>query len=201
MKSVFKPGNSILSEQILYIRISEMKRIKLKDKSFSLMISSDEIAGGVVRVAESVNRDYCQKNPLFICVLNGAFRFASDLVSEITGQCELTFVRLKSYNGTSSGGKVKMIDELNYEIKDRHVIIIEDIVDTGLTARALHEQLRLKSPASIAIATLLFKPAAYCESLPIDYVGIEIPDNFIVGYGLDYCELGRNLNDLYIIEN
>lgn len=176
-----------------------MKTVRVRDKSFSQFIPAEKIKAEVCNVAERINADFKDRNPLFICVLNGAFRFAGDLLSRIDIDCEITFVRLQSYNGTSSSGKVKTISGLNKDISGRHVIIVEDIVDTGLTARNLYEQLERHNPESIHISTLLFKPGAYRENIPIDYIALEVPNAFLIGYGLDYCESGRNLNDLYTV--
>jgi len=178
-----------------------MTDIWVRDKKFSLFLTESEIFKGVEKVAGLLKRDFEKKDPVFICVLNGAFMFASDLIKQFDFPCELCFIRLKSYEGTETEGDVKEIFGLVEEIKDRHVIILEDIVDTGYTMHVLIKELRKKNPASLKIATLLFKPEALKLSVNPDYVAIEIPNDFIVGYGLDYEGHGRNLRNIYKISN
>lgn len=176
-----------------------MSEIWIKDKKFSLFISENEILKGIKNVAESIRRDLEEKDPVFVCVLNGAFMFASDLIKQLDFSCELCFIRLKSYEGTKMGGKVKEIFGLIEDIKNRHVVILEDIIDTGHTMYGLSEDLGKRKPASLRIAALLFKPKALQLAIRPDYVAIEIPNDFIVGYGLDYEGYGRNLRDIYKI--
>jgi len=176
-----------------------MADIWVRDKKFSLFLSESEILKGVKKVAENIKLDFEDKDPVFICVLNGAFMFASDLIKLLDFPCELCFIRLKSYEGTKTEGNVKEIYGLVEDIKNRHVVILEDIIDTGHTMYNLIENLTKKEPASIRIATLLFKPEALQLDINPDYVAIEIPNNFIVGYGLDYKGHGRNLRDIYKI--
>lgn len=176
-----------------------MKTIQLKDKRFKINIPSEEILRQVGRVAEEIERDFEGRTPLFVIVLNGAFMFASDLLKAITMNCEINFVKLSSYHGTQSTGKVKEIIGLNQDIKGRDIIIVEDIVDTGVTMENLLADLQTMKPNSISIATLLFKPASFKKDYKVHYTGFEIPNDFIVGYGLDYDQLGRNLSDIYII--
>ena len=178
-----------------------MSEIWVRDKKFSLFLSENEVLKGVKNVAESISRDLKGKDPLFICVLNGAFIFASDLIKQLDFPCELCFIRLKSYEGTKTEGKVKEIFGLDEEIKNRHVVILEDIIDTGHTMYGLMENLGKKEPASLRIATLLFKPEALQLAVKPDYIAIEIPNDFIVGYGLDYEGHGRNLCSIYKICN
>jgi len=176
-----------------------MTEIWVRDKKFSLFIPENKIREGVKNVAQNIRHDLKVKDPLFICVLNGAFMFASDLIKQMDFPCELSFIRLKSYEGIKSEGKVKEIFGLIENIEGRHVVILEDIIDTGNTAFDLKEKLGMKKPASLRIATLLFKPEALQLAVNPDYVAIEIPNNFIVGYGLDYEGHGRNLRDIYKI--
>jgi len=178
-----------------------MTDIWVRDKKFSLFLSESEILKGIKKVAENIRLDFENKDPLFICILNGAFMFTSDLIKLFDFPCELCFVRLKSYEGTETEGKVKEIFGLVEEIKNRHVIILEDIIDTGNTMCGLMEQLSRKNPASLQIATMLLKPEALQLAVKPDYVAIEIPNDFIVGYGLDYEGHGRNLRNIYKICN
>lgn len=177
-----------------------MTAIRLGDKTFVPYLPEKKIQEAVREVAGMINRDLAGQKPLFLVVLNGSFLFAADLVRDIEMECEVSFVKLASYQGTSSSGSVKELVGLGENIEGRHVIVVEDIVDTGNTIVHIAEQLQPKKPASLRIATLLFKPSAYKKEIPIDYKGIEIPNDFIVGYGLDYDGLGRNLRDIYVIK-
>ncbi len=176
-----------------------MKRIKIKDKEFGIFISSVEIQKGIEKIAAEINTDFKDKNPLFLSVLNGSFIFAADLLKRIIIDCEVTFIKLASYKGTSSTGYVKTLIGLDEDIKNRTVIILEDIVDTGNTIENLVEQLMAYNPLEVKIATLLFKPKAYIKEIKIDYKALEVPNEFLIGYGLDYDGLGRNLVDIYKI--
>jgi len=176
-----------------------MTDIWVKDKKFSLFLSENEIFEGVKIVAENIRQDLKDKDPIFVCVLNGAFMFVSDLIKQFDFPCEVCFIRLKSYEGTKTEGKVKEIYGLTENIENRHVVILEDIIDTGYTMYGLKEKLGKENPASLRIATLLFKPESLQLSVKPDYVAIEIPNNFIVGYGLDYEGHGRNLRNIYKI--
>ena len=176
-----------------------MTEICVKDKKFSLFLCENNILEGIKNVAENIRLDLEEKDPLFICVLNGAFMFASDLIKQFHFPCELSFIRLKSYEGTKTEGKVKEIFGLIEDIKDRHVVILEDIIDTGHTVCNLLENLNMKKPASLRVATLLFKPEALQLAVKPDYIAISIPNDFIVGYGLDYEGHGRNLRNIYKI--
>jgi hypoxanthine phosphoribosyltransferase len=176
-----------------------MTDIWVEDKKFSLFLAENEILDGVKNVAENIRRDLKEKDPLFICVLNGAFMFASDLIKQLDFPCELCFIRLKSYEGTKSEGQVKEIFGLIEDIKNRHVVVLEDIIDTGYTMYNIIENLKKREPASLRIATLLFKPDALQLAIEPDYVAIKIPNDFIVGYGLDYQGHGRNLRNIYKI--
>ena len=172
-------------------------QIQIHEKYFSLFIPSDHILKEVESLAKKLEIDYKGKNPVFLVVLNGAFMFASDFLKFYNDNCDISFTRLSSYNGMKSTGLVSQQMEVMIDIKDRHVIIIEDIVDTGLTITSLIENLNKQNPASIEVCTLLFKPEAFKGNVPPKYQGFVIANKFVVGYGLDYDERGRNLKDLY----
>ena len=176
-----------------------MDRVTVKDKEFEVSIPAEKILTEVHKLAARMNVDLKGKNPLFLCVLNGSFIFAADLLKKINIDCGISFIKLASYQGTSSTGDVRTILGLDGEIKDRTVVVIEDIVDTGNTIVALVQQLKLLSPKDIKIATLLFKPDAYDKDIHIDYIALEVPNDFLVGYGLDYDGLGRNLESIYAV--
>lgn len=177
-------------------------KIQLKELKFEVMISGEKIDRAVTAVAASINRDYVGvETPLFLGVLNGSFMFMSDLMKKIEFNSELSFVKLASYEGTSTTGSVKSLIGLNDSIEGRHIIIVEDIVDSGNSIEHLMELLEPLKPASVRICTLFFKPKAYTKQIPIDYVALEIGNEFIVGYGLDYDQLGRNLKDIYVVCN
>ena len=177
-----------------------MSVIKIKDKTFKVSIPEAEILQKVKVVAERLNADYGDKErPIFVGVLNGAFMFLSDLIKKIDFTCEISFVKMSSYEGTASTGKVKQLIGLNDDIKGRTVIIVEDIIESGLTMQTLLEQLKEKEPESVHICTLLLKPECLKVPLDTEYVAIEIPNDFILGYGLDYDQQGRNLRDIYTV--
>lgn len=176
-----------------------MSVVKIKDKTFKTSIPEAQILERVKAVAERINTDMADKNPLLLAMLNGSFVFAADLMREITVPCEISFVKMLSYQGTSSTGKVKQLLGLNEDIKGRTVIIVEDIVESGLTLKTLLETLKEKEPADVQICTLLFKPDCLQVPLDIKYVAMEIPNDFILGYGLDYDQQGRNLRDIYTV--
>ncbi len=173
--------------------------VTIKDKNFDKFIDFQEIQDSIKRIAEKINSDLKDKNPLFVAVLNGAFMFAGELMKEVSICSEITFVRLSSYCGTSSTDNIKEVLGLDENIENRTVVVVEDIVDTGNTMVALKAQLEKRNPKEIKIATLLLKPDALRNDIDIDYVALEIPNDFIVGYGLDYDGYGRNLKDIYKI--
>lgn len=174
--------------------------IQVGDKRFSLYIGRTVIRDAVCRVAARISDDLAGKNPLFVCVLNGAFIFAADLFREITIDGEIAFVRVKSYEGTQSTGQIKQIQGLEEDIAGRTVVIVEDIVDTGYTIRHLRNQLLAMGPREVRVAALLLKPEALKCEVTVDYVALKIPNRFIVGYGLDYNERGRQLKDIYVVK-
>ena len=173
--------------------------VTILDKTFEISIPEAEILKRVKFVAARISEDFAGKNPLLLAVLNGAFVFAADLVREITIPCELSFVKLASYQGTTSTGTIKEVIGINEDLSGRHVIIVEDIVDTGLTMKRMIESLGTRQPATISICTLLVKPEKLQVPLDIKYCALEIPNDFIVGYGLDYDQQGRGLRDIYSI--
>ncbi len=176
-----------------------MDRITVYDREFQKDIPYDRIQDAVKRIAMDIMTDYGQTNPLFLCVLNGSFMFAGDLMKLYTGPCQLSFIKLASYRGTQSSEEVKTLIGLTEDIAGRDVVIVEDIIDTGITISNLLEDLQAYHPKSIRVATLLLKPDALRSDIRPDYVGIEIPNDFIVGYGLDYEGYGRNSRDIYKI--
>ncbi len=178
-----------------------MEIITVKDKSFKPYISEEKLQVSIKDVANQINQDYKDTEPLFLGVLNGSFMFFSDLLKSIDLECKVSFVKLASYEGTSTTGKVNELIGLSESIEGRDVIIVEDIVDTGNTLVKLHDILSKGNPKSIRIATLLYKPEAYKKDHTIDYVGLEIPNAFVLGYGLDYDGLGRNLSSIYVLND
>lgn len=173
--------------------------MKVKDKEFRVSIPEAEILKQVARVAKEINRDYEGQTPVFLAVLNGSFIFAADLLREITLPCEIAFVKLASYEGVNSTGKIHEVIGLNIDITNRPVIIVEDIVDTGLTMAHMLETLKAHNPQSVDVCTLLLKPNKLKVNLDIRYRCIEIPNDFILGYGLDYDQQGRNTRDIYTV--
>ena len=173
--------------------------IKVKDKSFTISISERALKRQIKRVADEINRDYEGKNPIFLAVLNGSFIFAADLLREINLACEISFVKLSSYEGVNSTGTIHELIGLNTDITGRPVIIVEDIVDTGLTIARMLETLKGHNPESIDICTLLLKPSKLQVKLNVRYCCRQIPDDFVLGYGLDYDGFGRNTKNLYTI--
>ena len=176
-----------------------MDTIKILDKTFKTFIPESEIQKRVAAVAEKINHDMAGKNPLLLAVLNGSFIFAADLIRYLTIPCEISFVKLASYQGTTSTGKIKEIIGINENLENRDVIIVEDIVDTGNTMKRMLETLGTRNPRSLHICTLLVKPGKLQVPLNIEYCAMEIPNDFIVGYGLDYDQQVRNLRDIYTV--
>ncbi len=171
--------------------------IKVHDKEFVPFLTAEEIDQQIIRLANEINRDYRAKNPLFISILNGSFMFSSDLFKKLTIESEICFIKLASYKGVKSSGKVITAIGLDAELYKRHVVIIEDIVDTGKTMSELLPQLRNHHPSSLKICSLLHKPDQMMFDIKIDYLGFSIPNKFVVGYGLDYDGLGRNIPSIY----
>lgn len=181
------------------LHIEIMDQITIKDKNFKVFISSDQIQEAVAKVGQQINKDMAGKNPLFICVLNGAFMFAGDLMKVVDMPSELTFVKLSSYQGLTTTGVVKEVIGLSESVVGRNVVVVEDIVDTGYTMQRIMDSLSAKGAASIKVCTFLQKPDALKCDIQVDYVAMKIPNDFIVGYGLDYDGYGRNLKDIYTI--
>lgn len=184
------------------ISINVMDKVKLYDKTFKTFIPYDRLKKAIDEVAETLNADFngCEDIPVLLCVLNGSIMFTSELMKRLTFNCQIVSTKLTSYEGTNTTGKVKQAMGLTADIKGRRVIIVEDIVDSGNTIVELKRILQEKEVAESRICTLLLKPEAYKKDVKIDYVAMEIPNDFIVGFGLDYDELGRNLRDIYVLE-
>lgn len=175
----------------------QMPSINVLDKSFEVYLSAENISDKVVEISAAINTEYAGRKPLFIAILNGAFMFAADLFRSLTIDAEISFIKLASYKGMKSSGNVITAIGLDHDLYGRDVIIVEDIVDTGKTLHKFLPQLLHQQPASLKVAALLHKPEALQYSLTIDYVGFNIPNKFVVGYGLDYNGYGRNLKDIY----
>lgn len=171
--------------------------MQIAGKAFIPYLEAEKVADRVKHIAEQINLDYKGKYPLMVGILNGAFMFTSDLAKQLDIPVEITFMRLSSYEGESSTGQVKQLIGLGEEIRNRHLIIVEDIVDSGLTMQALTQELQKFEPASIKLAALLLKPKALKCNVSIDYLGFEIENDFVIGYGMDYNGYGRNLNTIY----
>jgi hypoxanthine phosphoribosyltransferase len=175
-----------------------MKNVTIHDKEFELFITYEKIRSIVEEMAEKMNNDFKDKNPLFLCILNGSFMFAAEVFKRISLlDAEISFIKLASYSGTKTTGEVKQLIGLNEDLSGRTVIVLEDIVDSGITIANTIEQIKAKNPKEVKIATLLLKPDALQVKIQLDYIGLEIPNDFIVGYGLDYNGRGRNLIDIY----
>ena len=174
-----------------------MSRVTIKDKTFEVSIPEAQVKERVRELAQQMSRDLEGKNPLFLGVLNGAFIFAADLMREMTIPCEISFVKLASYQGTTSTGKIKEVIGINEDLAGRTIVIVEDIVETGTTMKRMIETLGTRNPASVHVCTLFFKPECLKAELTLDYVAFRIPNDFILGYGLDYDQQGRGLKDVY----
>ncbi len=174
-----------------------MSIIRVHDKEFDLYIPQDQIERAIKKVADNINRDMAGKNPLFLVVLNGAFMFAAELFKSLELECEVSFVKLSSYSGTQSTNVVRELIGLDQPVAGRNIVLVEDIVDSGLTLSYTIDKLKKLEAKSVTIATMLFKPKAFRYNYEVEYVGIEIPNDFIIGYGLDYNEHARNLPDIY----
>ena len=182
---------------VLYSKNMGMKEVQILDKRFREFIPEHTIQERINELASQINKDYAGKEVICIGVLNGAFIFAADLFRKIEFKARITFIKLASYAGTSSSGEVKELIGWNEDLKDKSVIIIEDIVDTGVTLEHTVDNLIIRDAREIKIVTLLLKPEAYKKDIHIDYIGFEIPNDFVVGYGLDYNGEGRNLPSVY----
>lgn len=183
-----------------FARLTMAETVKLHDLEFVPYLSATELNGIVDNVAARINQKYSDKSPLFVVVLNGAFMFASDLFKKMDFDCEISFLRVSSYRGTASTGEVKEMMPVGTDVSGRDIILLEDIVDTGKTMGKIKGKMLENGANSVSICTLLFKPDAFQGNYIVDYIGIEIPDRFVVGYGLDYDGLGRNLPSLYQIK-
>ena len=174
-----------------------MTNIRVHDKDFEPYLSAEQITSGIRSIAQKLNKDYAGKRPLFIAILNGSFMFAADLFKELKIDAEICFIKLASYKGTKSTGHVITAIGLDIDLYGRDVVIVEDIVDTGKTLNEFLPQLRHQQPASLKIVALLQKPDALQFPINVDYIGFSIPNKFVVGYGLDYDGLGRNMPEIY----
>jgi hypoxanthine phosphoribosyltransferase len=177
-----------------------MSKITLLDKEFMLYIPADKIQEEVQRIADRINNELSNEDVIFIGILNGAFMFASDLLRKISFNAQVSFVKLTSYQGTETTGTVKRLIGINEKLKDKTVVIIEDIVDTGNTIESIIWQIKGFRPFQVYVATLLLKSDRYKKDFKPDYVGFNIPENFVVGYGLDYQGYGRNLRNIYMLK-
>lgn len=179
-----------------------MEKVTLKDKTFKKFISYEKIASSIDAVADKINADFegCTDVPVLLCVLNGSIMFMGELMKRLNFNCQIISIKLTSYEGTSTTGRVKQAMGLTSSIEGRRVIVVEDIVDSGNTIVELKEILKENKVADSKICTLLLKPDAYKKDVKLDYVAMEIPNDFIIGFGLDYDELGRNLKDIYTLD-
>ncbi len=177
--------------------ILKMETVKVLDLEFEMFLTAEQIQETVEQLGEQITQDYLGKKPVFIAILNGSYVFMADLLRQCKVPCEMTFVKLSSYDGLESTGEVSTRIGLNLDLKGRDVVIVEDIIDTGKTVHHFLKQVTAFEPASIKLASLLVKPDAIEHPLTIDYTGFEIPNEFVVGYGLDYNEEGRNLPAIY----
>lgn len=175
--------------------------LQIHDKKFEIFIGKEEIQAEVKSLANQINSDYSGKEVVFVAILNGAFMFAADLMKSVDLPCEISFIKVSSYHGTHTTGRVDEVIGLNTNISGKHVVLIEDIVDTGITMDKVYTLLNVEKPASIEIVSLLYKPEAFKGKHVPKYVGFSIPNKFVLGYGLDYNERGRNTEDLYQLKD
>lgn len=194
-----KTGGNWVAWTLILLLSGLMAIVTIRDKKFETSISSETIQQRIVALAAQIDQELKGQTPLFVCVLNGAFIFAADLFKRVKIDAEITFIRVSSYEGMKSTGTVKSIVNIPESIEGRVLVIVEDIVDTGDTAVYLLNELKKKNPAKIYFASLLLKPKALKQPVTIDYLGFEVPNDFLVGYGLDYDGLGRNLEDIYTL--
>ena len=173
--------------------------ISILDKRFRVLYGEQQIGEAVERIASAINAELAEACPVFVAVLNGSFMFAADLLKRVSIPCEISFVKMRSYEGTASSGNVKALVGLDTNIEGRTVVIVEDIVDTGLTLESLAAQLHAQGAGRVKVATLLFKPAAFRRGTRPDYVGFEVDNRFVVGYGMDYSGQGRNLKEVHVL--
>jgi hypoxanthine phosphoribosyltransferase len=176
-----------------------MKEIHILDKDFREFITEDVIQQRIEELANQVNSDLAGKEVVFLGILNGAFLFAADLFRRINFPARISFIKLASYRGTSSQGLIKELIGWNEDINNKTIVVVEDIVDTGNTLERIVDELAIRKAAEVRIASLLYKPAAYTKQIPLDYIGFEIPNDFVVGYGLDYDGFGRNMPSVYTL--
>lgn len=179
-----------------------MQKVTLNDKTFKLFIPYSKIEEAIDEVAEKINKDFegCEDVPVLLCVLNGSIIFMGELMKRMRFNCQIVSIKLTSYQGTSTTGRVKQAMDLTADVTGRRVIVVEDIVDSGNTIVRLKEILAERGAAESKICTMLFKPEAYTKDIKLDYIAMEIPNDFIVGFGLDYDELGRNFKDIYVLD-
>jgi len=179
---------------------NEKGEIWVGSEKFVSLLSEEKIQARIKELGKQITEEYEGKLPIFIGVLNGSFLFLSDLVKQVKIHCEIDFFKLSSYGDEKiSSGNVKLIKELNADISERHIIVVEDIVDTGLSIKFIQDMLQNHNPASVKIASLLVKPESLKYKIKIDYIGFEIPNEFVIGYGLDYAQKFRNLNSIYAL--
>jgi len=180
--------------------IDMTKTVTIHDKKFKKFVSSAKIQKAIAKIAVGINKDFKNEKPIFLSVLNGSFLFTADLLKKIKIECEVSFTKISSYSGTQSTGNVNTLIGINENLKSRTVIILEDIVDSGNTLEKIISELQKHNPEKVIVVALLFKPDAYKKKVKLDYIGINMPNDFLVGYGLDYDGLGRNLSDIYILK-
>ncbi len=193
----FRLQNLSIRGNLNSTKFNPMKSVKLADKEFVPYLSEEKVNQKVQEMAKQISEDYADKNPVILGVLNGAFMFLADLSKGLEMESQITFIRLSSYSGTETTGKVVELYGLEFDIENRHVLVVEDIIDTGLTMQALKKLLESKKPASVKLAVFLLKPEALRCEMEVDYLGFEIPNDFVIGYGMDYDGYGRNLASIF----